>query len=70
MTNEERNTRWESLMALQEGLDADAPAAAAPISGRPRRRTPSTKAAAFGEALSASTTWNGFSDARHRRRAA
>jgi len=72
MTNEERDdTRWDSLMALQEGLERDLPprrGEAADRGGRPRH--PSAKAARFAEALSISTTWSGISEARHRRRPA
>jgi hypothetical protein len=70
MNNEERDTRWQALMALQEGLDED-PGIGAKTGGRQAsRRTPSPKAARFAEALTVSTTWSGISDARHRRRPA
>jgi hypothetical protein len=71
MGEEERDARWQALLAIQEDLDAgeqlDASAVmplgrSTPTNGRRRQR--SQKAARFAEALSVSTTWSGIADAR------
>jgi hypothetical protein len=70
MRDEERDARWQSLLALQEqleeGLPSPAPRPAA--DGRPRARSP--KAARFAAALDVSTAWSGIDAARDRRPAA
>ena len=65
MGDEERDARWQQLLAVQEEIGADDSmrlGRPTPISGRRRQR--SEKAARFAEALSVSTTWSGIADAR------
>ena len=65
MGDEERDARWQQLLAVQEEIDAgDAMPLGRPTPIRGRRRQRSDKAARFAEALSVSTTWSGIAEAR------
>jgi hypothetical protein len=71
MGSEERDARWQELLAVREDFDRQEtvlPALISRVDGKPLR--PSPRAVSLAEALSVSPSWSRISAARERRMAA